>query len=172
MKVHEEVKVETKPLVSSEEKDRGVLGAIYDFLSSLIAGSVGIVTFVICMFIVFRHGGGLADVSFVELGFFIWLWFCFNAVNELAKEQGRSSFLFTWQLFALTGWLMLWSSLAYAAWFQWGADFGLKENFFASSLFEVTLLLVVGIGAGLGVLVNVEFDENKPEEVEKSGESA
>lgn len=167
--MQEEAKVETKPLVSSEEKERGVLGAIYDFLSSLIAGSVGIVTFAICIFTVFRHGGGLADVSFVELGFFIWLLYCFNAAKDLAQEQGRSHFLFTWQLFALTGWLMFWSSLAYAAWFKWGADFGLKENFFASSLFEVSLLLVVGIGAGLGVLVNVELDKSKKEEVKKEG---
>lgn len=171
MKVHEEVKVETKPLVSSEEKDRGVLGAIYDFLSSLIAGSLGIVTFAICIFTVFRHGSGLADVSFLELGFFIWLLYCFNAAKELAQEQQRSVFLFTWRLFALTGWLMFWSCLAYAAWFKWGADYGLQDNFFASSLFEVSLLLVVGIGAGLGVLVSVKTNNDEQPKAEEAGEA-
>lgn len=152
-----------------ENEKRSIFKLIYDFLSSLIAGSVGIITFVICIFTVFRHGGGLAEVSFLELGFFIWILYCFNAAKNFAQEQQRSVFLFTWRLFALTGWLMFWSSLAYAAWFKWGSDFGFKENFFASSLFELSLLLVVGIGAGLGVLVNVEFDENEQEETSTVG---
>jgi hypothetical protein len=152
-----------------ENRKRSIFKLIYEFLSSLIAGSLGIITFVICIFIVFRHGGGLAEVSFLELGFFMWVLYCFNAAKNLAQEQQRSVFLYTWRLFALSGWLLFWSSLACAAWFKCGSDFGFKENFFASSLFELSLLLVVGIGAGLGVLVNVEFDENEQEETSTVG---
>lgn len=167
--------MEVKEKAGSKNQDdlengkRSIFKLIYEFLSSLIAGSLGIITFVICIFTVFRHGGGLAEVSFLELGFFMWVLYCFNAAKNLAQEQQRSVFLFTWRLFALSGWLLFWSSLAYAAWFKWGSDFGLKENFFASSLFELSLLLVVGIGVGLGVLVNVEFDENEQKETSTVG---
>jgi hypothetical protein len=172
VKVQTEEKIENTIMVNIKTKVQSILKSIHETLLPFIAKGVGVITLTLCLFIVFRHGSGLADVSFVELGFFIWLLYCFNAAKDLAQEQQRSIYIFFWEGLKLTGWLMIWSFLAYVVWFKWGSEFGFKANFFASNLFEVTLLLVVGIGAGLGVLVNVELDENKQEEVEKLGESA
>jgi len=149
---------------------REVLKSIFDFLLSLVVGLVGIVTFVACFIIIFRHGVGLAEISFLELGLFIWLFFCFYSAISLAKEQERSVILTLWRLFVITGWLMVWSCLAYAAWFKWGAASGYKVTFFASNLFEVSVLLVVGIGSWLGSLPKVELDEDKQNETNDTGD--
>jgi hypothetical protein len=167
----EEVKSHDPLSAEFDDKGRGVLKSIYDFLSSLIAGSIGIVTFVACIFTTFRHGGGLADISIIELGLFIWVIYCFSELKNLALEQKRSILLFYWRLFALTGWMMFWTCLTYKAWFKWGADAGYYESFLASNLFEISLLLVVGIGSGLGVLTNLDFDEEKQTNAEENGET-
>ena len=158
-------------LNESEDKGRGIFRSIYDFISSLVMGLVGLIVFGVCLFTVFRHGSGIAEVSIIEIGLFIWLFYCVNVSKDLAVNQKRSVFVFRWRLFALTGWVTLWASLAYAAWFKWGADYGFQESFLASNLFEVSLMLVVGIGSGLGVLTSVEFEKGAPVDSDVEGEA-
>lgn len=157
-------------LNESEDKGRGIFRSIYDFLSSLVMGLVGLIVFGVCLFTVFRHGDWLADVSILEWLLFFWLSYCFNAIKELAVEQTRSVFLFRWRLFAYTGWTMFWTLVGYAAWFKWGSDDGFDQTFFASNLFEMTLLVVVAFGFGLGVLLSLELENQKKEQEQAQGE--
>jgi hypothetical protein len=159
-----------KSKVTKNKSDKGFLKSLYDFLSSLIMGGAGIIVFVGCMFTVFRHGDWLADISILEWLLFFWLIYCFYAVKELALEQKRSVFLFRWRLFSLTGWTMFWTLLGYAGWFRWGSDTGFQDTFYASNLFEFSLLFVVGLGMGLGLLVSIELeDEDKVVQGETEG---
>lgn len=143
------------------EPRKGIFRSIYDFLSSLLMGCFGLIVFFVCWKIVFRHGNFLADVSILEWLVFFWLIYCFIKAKELAVDHGENTFLYRWRLFAMTGWLAFWSSLAYLVWFKWGSDNGFQKIFFASNIFEYSLLIVVCLGSGLGYLVNVEF-ENEP----------
>ncbi len=142
----------------------GFLKSIYNFLSSLLMGCVGLAIFAACIISVFRHGGWLADISILEWLLFFWLIYCFDAIKKLAIEQKRSVFLFRWRLFTVTGWTMFWTTLAYAAWFKWGSETGLQKTFFASNLFEISLLLVVGGGMGFGVLASIELEDKTTKE--------
>ncbi|MEY8239606.1 MAG: hypothetical protein RPT25_04620 [Cycloclasticus sp.] len=142
----------------------GFFKSIYDFLSSLLMGCIGLVTFAVCVTSIFRHGGWLADVSILEWILFFWLIYCFGAIKDLAIEQKRSVFLFRWRLFSLTGWTMFWTALGYAAWFKWGSEAGLQKSFLASNLFEISLLFVVGFGMGLGVFASTELEDKATKE--------
>lgn len=150
-------------------ESKGFFQAIYDFLSSLLMGTVGLVVFGVCLFTVFRHGDWLADVSILEWLLFFWVSYCFHTAKELAVKQVRSVFLFRWRLFALTGWMTFWTGAGYAAWFKWGSDDGFNQTFYASNLFEMTLLVVVAFGFGLGLLLSLDV-ESKDDATEKQTE--
>jgi len=155
----------------AESEVRGFLSSAYDFLTSLLMGCIGLVVFAVCIFTVFRNGAWLADISFVEWLLSFWILYCFYAIKTLAVEQNRSVFLFRWRLFAFTGWTSFWVAVAYSAWFKLGSDSGWEVTFLASNLFEVSLLLVVGLGMGLGLLVSVD-KEDKPAQGAVSGEAS
>ena len=147
-----------------------VLKSIFSFLLSLVIGINGFITIVFSCFLVFRHGEWLADLSFVELVYFIWLAYCFYKVKTLAKDH-QYNFIFAYcHLFFVTGRVMTVTTLAYIAWFKWGAENGFKENFFASNLFEISLMLVVGVGCGLSVVLNKKFEEVEQDEAHETGD--
>lgn len=147
-----------------------VLKSIFSLLLFLVIGITGFITIVFCCFLVFRHGEWLADLSFVELVFFIWLAYCFYDVKTLAKDHQYNLFFAYCHLFFVTGWVMIVTTLAYIAWFKWGAENGYKESFFASNLFEISLMLVVGIGCGLSVVLSKEFEEVEQDETHEAGD--
>ena len=151
---------------SVEKAGKGILKSIYDFLISLVMGCVGLAAFAVCWMTVFRHGAGFSEISLLEFALFIWVLYCFALAKDQAKAQEKNAFLSRWQLLSMTGWTSFWCTLVFLGWFRWGAEHGFQKVFFATNTFEFSLIIVVALGCGLGVLNGVNFEEDKEAPIE------
>jgi hypothetical protein len=122
------------------------------------------VIFILSVVLIFRHGSGLADLSYLELGWFFWIYFCLSRIKGSVGIFNRQGMKTIFRVFYSIGLIGFWIGVVMLVLSFQNLIFS-RASFLASNTVELGSLFVVFIGFGLVAL------KNEPS-LESSGEDA
>lgn len=123
----------------------------YWSISNTVLGVIGLLIFIASIALVFRHGNGLADLSFLELGWFLWLYFCLSRIKVAVGIFSKRGMKTVFKVFYTIGLIGFWVAVVMLILSLQNLIFS-KASFLASNTIELGALFVVFMGFGLVAL--------------------
>lgn len=125
-----------------------LLKKTYLSISKTAFSILGIGIFLISFFLVFRHDGFLSNISYLELAWFFWIYFCFSRIKSNVGLINKAGFRHIVGMFYFTGVIGFWISIALFLLSIKSLIFS-KTSFWASNTVEFGLMLIVFLGFGI-----------------------
>ncbi len=122
-------------------------------ISNTFLGFAGLVVFILSLFLIFRHGTGLADLSYLELGWFFWMYFCLSRIKGSVGILNKQGMKAVFSIFYSIGLIGFWIGVVMLV-LSFQKLIFLRESFLASNTAELGSLFVVFMGFGLVALKN------------------
>jgi len=136
----------------------------YWSISNTFLGFTGLVIFILSLFLVFRHGSGLADLSYLELGWFFWIYYCLSRIKGSVGIFNKKGIKTIFKVFYTIGLIGFWIGVVMLLLSLQNFIFS-KASFLASNTVELGSLFIVFMGVGLVALKNEQPLETNEVEV-------
>tara|TARA_B100001063_G_C16507224_1_gene424969 strand:- start:38 stop:544 length:507 start_codon:yes stop_codon:yes gene_type:complete len=119
----------------------------YWSISNAVLGVFGFIIFLTSIVLIFRHGNGLADLSFLELGWFFWIYFCLSRIKRTVSLLSKIGIKTIFKIFYTIGLIGFWVGVVMIILSLQNLIFS-NASFLASNTVELGSLFVVFMGFG------------------------